>query len=68
MTDSSNDAVESTPQLWAGRGSGRLCDYCRRAITADDVEYEFKPADVPARFFHMSCFDEWKTANGVKIP
>lgn len=49
-------------RMWAGHGSGTLCDLCGEPIQADQIEYEVELADdggTPALNLHIGCFETW---------
>jgi hypothetical protein len=53
-------ASKESIRVWAGIGTGRLCDACDRPITVVEFESEIKgPAGQPLRF-HKPCFDAWR--------
>jgi hypothetical protein len=53
---------EMAARMWAGRGSGQLCDGCGEPI-ADEVEYEleFTGSEESPRTLrlHRSCCEAW---------
>jgi hypothetical protein len=54
-------AVKS--HIWAGHGSGTLCDLCDKPIRSDEVEYEVedKAGEAVETFrFHMVCQAVWQ--------
>jgi hypothetical protein len=53
-------ASDEPIRVWAGIGTGRLCDACDRPITVVEFESELEgPAGQPLRF-HKPCFDLWR--------
>ncbi len=59
-------------RLWAGRGSGKPCKFCGKAIPAEDVQYDVEVTEElvtatqasPGRIlsFHLRCYDQWRAA------
>lgn len=52
-----------TSHIWAGHGSGALCDLCDQPILSDEVEYEVedKVGEAVETFrFHMVCQAVWQ--------
>ena len=56
-------------RLWAGRGTGKPCEFCGKAIAADDIQYEIETTadlrgvtDTRGRTlsFHVNCYDSWR--------
>jgi hypothetical protein len=57
-------------RVWAGRGTGKLCEVCRKAIPAEDVQYDLEMTEDPAvatnasrgriLSFHLHCYDRWR--------
>ena len=57
-------------RLWAGSGTGKQCDFCGKAISVEDVQYDLEVtdsvpvSDKPARprtlSFHLGCYDPWR--------
>jgi hypothetical protein len=57
-------------RLWAGSGTGKQCDFCGKAISVEDVQYDLEVTDSapgsdrPARprtlSFHLGCYDPWR--------
>jgi hypothetical protein len=69
-TDSSPGCVTpEAPRLWAGRGTGKPCQFCSKAIRADEVQYDLEVvADAAGTSnasrgqvlsFHFNCYDPW---------
>ena len=55
---------EEPARTWAGHGSGALCNFCGRAINAQDIEYEVELlANGSARnlHFHFNCYRVWES-------
>jgi hypothetical protein len=53
-------------RTWAGYGSGAGCDWCRRAIESNQIEYEVELAAGPAPrvlHLHRQCFQDWAVAD-----
>jgi hypothetical protein len=63
-------AIPGTDRLWAGRGSGKPCDFCGKAIDAEDVQYDVellessrgpdKTVCTRNLSFHLGCYDPWR--------
>jgi hypothetical protein len=63
-----------TTRLWAGRGSGKPCEFCGKAIPAEDVQYDLEVTEELATAthasrgqslsFHLSCYDKWRAGLG----
>ena len=47
-------------RVWAGPGSGRVCDCCDEAITESDVEHEVLLAGAVLLKLHQNCFSIWQ--------
>ncbi len=49
-------------RVFGGYGTGRLCDLCRKPISADEIEYEFEHGADPAMTirFHFVCQSAWQ--------
>src|SRR5262245_49441947 len=45
--------------MYAGYGTGRVCDGCREAIGPSDVEYEAHYKDRQPHHFHLGCAALW---------
>ena len=62
--------TEGAIRVWAGRGTGKPCERCRKAISADDVQYELEVTEALAAAtnipggrtlaFHLQCYDQWR--------
>ena len=55
---------EEPTRTWAGHGTGALCNFCGRAINAQDIEYEVELlANGSARnlHFHFNCYRVWES-------
>jgi hypothetical protein len=56
--------------VFAGRGSGQLCAYCRQPIVANEIEYEVSAREHPTDLrtaqvavrLHLRCHDSWRAA------
>jgi len=59
-------------RLWAGRGNGKPCEWCRKTISAEDVQYELEVTGNPGvavnasrgdiLSFHLQCYDRWRAS------
>jgi len=38
---------------WAGQGSGGICAFCEKPITAEQLENEFPDSENPTRTYHL---------------
>ena len=47
-------------RMWAGFGTGQLCDGCDEPIVPAQVEYEFNAADGCTVRFHLGCAGLWE--------
>jgi hypothetical protein len=54
---------EPPAKYFAGKGTGRLCDVCEQAITAEYLEFEIDVGGRTLRF-HEKCLDMWRQARG----
>jgi hypothetical protein len=52
-------APHNGEKVWAGQGSGQICDGCDRPIPASAVECEIDIADRTLRF-HRACLAAWQ--------
>ena len=55
---------EEPARTWAGHGTGALCNFCGRAIKAEDIEYEVELlTNGSARnlHFHFNCYRVWES-------
>ena len=66
---SGNGASSPGPvRLWAGSGTGKQCDFCGKAISVDDVQYDLEVAETApggekrsrTLSFHLGCYDPWR--------
>ena len=48
------------PAVWAGHGTGRLCDGCAAAIDATEIETEIDLPDAAVLRLHELCFRTWR--------
>jgi hypothetical protein len=62
-------AMTDSTRLWAGRGTGQPCEYCGKAIPAEEVQYDLEVPDRSAATsasdgrilsFHIGCYDPWR--------
>jgi hypothetical protein len=66
-------AMTDSTRLWAGRGTGQPCEYCGKAIPAEEVQYDLELAERPVATtastttsdgrilsFHIGCYDPWR--------
>jgi len=51
--------VSARETIWAGKGTGKRCIACARAIGATEVEYEVELSAVTYRL-HRACFLIWE--------
>jgi hypothetical protein len=72
-TDSPASGVApEAARLWAGRGSGKPCEFCGKAISADDVQYDLEVTEERVTAaqtsrgrilsFHLPCYDRWRAS------
>jgi hypothetical protein len=64
-------------RLWAGRGSGKPCEFCGEAIPAEDVQYDLEVTEQLASAtqalcgqslsFHLKCYDQWRAGLGSDV-
>lgn len=55
---------EEPARTWAGHGTGAVCNFCRHAIKAEEIEYEVELlANGSARnlHFHFNCYRIWES-------
>ena len=62
--------TEDATRVWAGRGTGKPCECCGKAIPAEDVQYDLEVTETLAAVtnacrgrtlsFHLSCYDQWR--------
>jgi len=45
--------------MWAGYGTGKVCDACDLSTTKKDVEYDVDMADGRTFSFHRLCITLW---------
>jgi hypothetical protein len=67
---SDSSASPGPVRLWAGSGTGKQCDFCGKAITIDDVQYDLEVEDsapvadrsprARTLSFHRGCYDPWR--------
>jgi hypothetical protein len=67
---SDGSASPGPVRLWAGSGTGKQCDFCGKAISVDDVQYDLEIAESPPSpdktsrsrtlSFHLGCYDPWR--------
>jgi hypothetical protein len=55
---------EPPAKYFAGKGTGKLCDACEQAITAEQLEFEVDVTDGRTLRFHEKCLDMWRQARG----
>jgi len=47
--------LDTPRRMWAGMGSGHLCNGCGESIGRSQVEYEFEAADGRTIRLHLGC-------------
>jgi hypothetical protein len=55
---------EEPLRMWASRGTGARCSFCRMPIEAHDIEYEVEmapPGNPVGLHFHLNCYRAWET-------
>lgn len=62
--------TESALRVWAGRGTGKPCERCGKAIAAEDIQYDLEVTEALAAAtripggrtlsFHLHCYDLWR--------
>jgi hypothetical protein len=52
---------ECPSRVWAGHGTGKICDACDQPTNEHDVEHEIEMPDGRIFFFHQPCFGLWDT-------
>jgi hypothetical protein len=48
-------------KVWAGPGTGTICDCCDEAITASEVQHEIELAGAVVLCLHPRCFLIWQS-------
>ena len=46
-------------RMWAGHGTGKMCDACDQPTTERDIEHEIEMPDGRIFFFHQPCLGLW---------